>query len=379
MTQRLPGRARRFGEVASFNIGSGLQTSGGDLQASGAAGSAANILINGDFVVDQRRGDSSAYTSTTIPANSDDTYLLDQWILLSDGNNIVDVRQEAVGTSSDIPSDGRGAIRLDVETANTKFGIFQPIENKNCKHIDGQAVSLSFKAKTSSGSTIGNLRAGIVQLSTGDEDGITSDIVNAWSVVGTDPTLVSDGNGTWTYANTPSNLALTTSYQTFEIENVTMGSLGNAGIFIWVDDTDATVGDFVFIADVQFQVGDMATEFARRPIQNELGLCQRYFHKTFQQTTIPAANAGAAGALSVASVGTGNNDIFLTWIFPAVMRAVPTIIGSFNPSAAGSNWHPGAVAIVATNVGDSSVALANIAAAVDGTAYTIHVTAISVL
>ena len=370
MAQRLPGRASRFGEVASFNVGSGLQTSGGDLQASGAAGGGTNILINGDFVVDQRRGNNSAYTSITTPLNSDDTFLLDRWILLSDGNNIVDVRQEAVGTSADIPADGRGAIRLDVETANTKFGILQMIENKNCKHIDGQAASLSFKAKTSSGSTIGNLRAGIVQIGTGSEDSFVSDIVTAWNAAGSDPSL----NVGTTYANTPSNLALTTSYQTFEIENITMGSLGNAGVFIWIDDTDATVGDFVFISDVQLQIGDMATDFARRTIQEELVLCQRYFQKSFQQSTVPADGAGAIGALGTASVGTGTGDVTFTWIFPVPMRATPATINTFDPGAGTATWNPGGVTAGTINEGESSITIRNTAAAVDSTAYVIHAT-----
>ena len=147
MIQRIPGQARRFGKLAEL-----------PLQALSAS---KNLLINGDFAVDQRRGDNSAYTSATSPANSNDTYLLDQWILLSDTNDVVDVTQEAI-TSSDIPADSRGAIKLDVETANKKFGIFQPIETANCKYIDGQTVSLSFKVKAGGGSTISNVRVGIV-------------------------------------------------------------------------------------------------------------------------------------------------------------------------------------------------------------------------
>lgn len=49
-----------------------------------------NHLINGAMMVAQR---GTSFTSTTTPANNDDTYLLDRWILLSDGNDIVDVTQ----------------------------------------------------------------------------------------------------------------------------------------------------------------------------------------------------------------------------------------------------------------------------------------------
>lgn len=315
MSERIPGQARRFGELAQL-----------PLQALSAG---RNLLINGDFVVDQRRGDDTAYTSATTPANSDDTFLLDRWILLSDGNDTVDVNREAVGTSSDIPADGRGAIKLDVETANRKFGIFQPIENKNCKHIDGQVVSASFKVKAGGGSTISNVRIGIVQRSTGSEDSITSDIVSAWEAAGTDPTLIAN----WTYANTPANLALTTSYQTFKVESVTMSGLGNAGIFIWVDDTDAIVGEFVFIADVQLETGGTATDFQRRSISEEEQLCRRYFVKTFDRTVIPAQNLndfdGALTTMGGSSVGNFTFD----WPHRPSMRVEPTVT-TFNTNAA---------------------------------------------
>ena len=332
MSRRLPGKNSKLGEVARYNIGSGLTVSGGSLISVGSPGASAgkNLLINGDFVVDQRRGDNSAYTSATSPANGDDTFLLDRWILLSDGDNIVDVTQEAVGTSSDIPADGRGAIKLDVETANKKFGIFQPIENKNCKHIDAQVVSASFKIKAGGGGTISNVRIGIIQLGTGSEDSFDSAIVSAWNAAGSDPSL----NLGWSYANTPANLALTTSYQTFKVENITMGSLGNVGIFIWVDDDDAEVGEFVFITDVQLEVGETATDFERRPISDQINLCSRYFQKTFEPTTIPVQNEATAtfpGAVGV--TGTSNGSFHLTWSLRPVMRASPTIV-TFNPEAA---------------------------------------------
>lgn len=312
MIHRIPGQARRFGALAQL-----------PLQSLSAG---RNILINGDFVVDRRRGDNSAYTSATSPVNSDDKFLLDRWILLSDGNDIADVNQEAVGTSSDIPADGRGAIKLDVETANKKFGIFQPIENANCKHIDGQVVSLSFKVKAGGGSSISNIRAGIVQLGTGSEDSFVSDIVSAWEAAGTDPSL----NVGWSYANTPANIALTTSYQTVKVEGVTMGALGNAGVFIWVDDTDPIAGEFVFIADVQLEVGPTATNYDRRSIQDEQLLCERYFAKTFSSGTIPADNAGTVGALYALGYDLTNFDF--TWDFQVEMRATPTTV-TFNPGS----------------------------------------------
>jgi hypothetical protein len=111
-----------------------------------------NAIINGDFKVSQR---GTTFTSATTPANSDDTYLLDRWVLLSDGNDIVDVSQETSATITD-PSHN---IKLDVETANKKFGIITILEQKDSRRFINQAVSLSFKAKIT-GTTINAIRAG---------------------------------------------------------------------------------------------------------------------------------------------------------------------------------------------------------------------------
>ena len=97
-----------------------------------------NLLINGCMTHAQRGASGSAsFDDTTSSANTDDNYLLDRWILLSDGDNIVDVSQVAAGGVS-----GKDMyMRLDVETAEKKFGIFQVIENKNCKSILGDVCS----------------------------------------------------------------------------------------------------------------------------------------------------------------------------------------------------------------------------------------------
>ena len=84
-----------------------------------------NYLLNPDFSVTQR---GTSFTSTTSPANSDDTFLLDRWILLSDGNDIVDVTQQT--SSTHLPANCISGISLDVETANKKFGILQVLEQR---------------------------------------------------------------------------------------------------------------------------------------------------------------------------------------------------------------------------------------------------------
>lgn len=225
-----------------------------------------NHLLNGAMMVAQR---GTSFTSTTEPANSDDQYLLDQWILLVEGADAVDVTQ-----STEVPTGGLYSIALDVETANLKFGIFQPIEQKNCIGLIGNTVTLSAYLKVSN-ARIDDVRMAIIAWD-GTADTITSDIVSVWETDATNPTLVAN----WTYENTPADLGVTTSWARYSVTAVVdTASAKNIGVFIWSNTTvaDPDVGDFLYITDVQLEIGSAATPFERRPYGVELLNCQRYF------------------------------------------------------------------------------------------------------
>ena len=254
-----------------------------------------NAVINGSFAFGQRA------TTFVSGANNDDTYNLDRWYVLSDGNDVVDISQ----STSVIPTNGKYAIALDVETVNKKFGIAQIIEADNCLGLIGETVTLSFKAKVSATTKLDNVKAAIVAWS-GTADTVTSDIISAWNVEGTNPTLIADA----TYENTPANLNLTTSYVTYSVTAaVDTASTKNILVFIWSDVTDTTLGDFLYITDVQLERGPVATPFERRPIGTELALCQRYYQ-------LVKGGCGVAG-LSTQFYGTAP--------LLAQMRAAPTL------------------------------------------------------
>ena len=260
-----------------------------------------NGIINGDLSVAQR---GTSFTSTG-GANNDDTYTLDRWYILSDGNDAIDVTQE----TSTVPTNQKYAIALDVETINKKFGIAQIIESANCVGLTGGNATLSFKAKVSSTTKLDNVKAAIVAWS-GTADTITSDIISAWGAEGTNPTLIANA----TYENTPANLSVTTSYATYSLTaNIDTASTKNIIVFIWSDVTDTTLGDFLYITDVQLETGAVVTSFDRRPIGIELALCQRYF---LSSTTTATLNVSG----STANVSYVAN-------FPVTMRAAPTIVG----------------------------------------------------
>ena len=230
-----------------------------------------NMIINGDMQI-ATRGTTITSTSTTTN-NNDDSYTHDRWILLSDGNDIVDVKQ-----SADSPNDGSSkSMQLEVETADKKFGIVQIIEQINCHEaIASGTVSLSFKMKASDAS-IDDVRAAVVAWS-GTADTVTSDIVSAWEAEGTNPTLITNA----TYENTPADLNPTTSWAEYKIENVSVdtSSTGNILVFIWSGVTDVEVSDSLYITDVQLESGSTANSFKRLDIETTMQQCERYYESS---------------------------------------------------------------------------------------------------
>lgn len=278
-----------------------------------------NKLINGDFMVCQR---GLSFTSTD-SANNDDTYNLDRWYLLSDGNDIVDVTQE----TSTVPTNGLSAIALDVETTNKKFGIAQIIENRNCVDLIGNEVTLSFKAKVSSTTNLDNVKCAIIAWD-GTADTVTSDIISAWGSEGTNPTLITNA----TYENTPANLNLTTSYATYTT-TATIDTSGakNVIVFIWSDVTTTSAGEFLYITDVQLEQGPSNSIFERKSIEQQIANCRRYYQRYEQLgTSYSTVGASDRSYVNAGMVGTGYNNtttssrFFNTRTAP-LRKGVPTI------------------------------------------------------
>jgi len=268
-----------------------------------------NRLVNGSFGIAQR---GTSFTSTS-SLNNDDTYNLDRWFVLSDGNDIVDITQE----TSTVPTNELTAIALDVETINKKFGIAQIIEQVNCIGAIGNTVTLSFQAKVSATTKLDNVKCAIVAWS-GTADTVTSDIISAWGAEGTNPTLIANA----TYENTPVNLNLTTSYATYSVSAaVDTASTKNIIVFIWSDVTDTTLGDFLYITNAQLEVGSTATPFERRLYNQEFANCQRY-----------CAKIANSGSNTVERFGTGYFENSTTGYaliqFPVTMRSQPTFTNS---------------------------------------------------
>jgi hypothetical protein len=254
-----------IGEVL---IGTGTGTSGWRVLAGGdlpVGAGIENLLINGDVSVDRSGG---PYTSTG-GRNNDASQTLDGWYVLSDGNNVVDV--DRILTVASLPTGARSAMRALVVTANKKFGFVKFLSRVQSAQILTGVASLRFKAKTGSSAIISNIRVGILTWS-GTADAYTIDVVSgtSWNAAGSNPTLATN----WTYENTPANLALTSSWQTFDVVNAAIdtASGANVAVFIWSDDTTTTVLDELWLSDINLIPGATAQTIAYRPYELERAL-----------------------------------------------------------------------------------------------------------
>lgn len=257
-----------------------------------------NLLCNGHMAISQR---GSSFTSTS-SANNDDSYILDRWNLVSDGNDIVDVSRDL----TTVPTGARFSMLLDVETANKQFGIVQVLEAADCTGIMGKKATLSFKArKGNSNATAETLRFAILSWSS-TANAVTSDVVGTWAGNGTNPTLAAN----WTYENTPQSVTLTTTWSTYAVTALLdTASLTNVAVFIWCDDVDATVGDFIYITDVKLEPGVDWTPAIPAPLADEQRRARRYYQsltvyvpgttaqnlRAIDMITIPTIAGGGAG------------------------------------------------------------------------------------
>jgi hypothetical protein len=273
-----------------------------------------NRLFNGSYAVAQRG------TTFASGSNDDDTYNLDRWYVLSDGNDAVDITQNTAAA----PPEQKYCIALDVETTNKKFGVAQIIENINCADLQSQTVTLSFQAKVSATTKLDNVKCAVVAWS-GTADSVTSDIISAWGAEGTNPTLIANA----TYENTPANLNVTTSWATYTVSApIDTASTKNVIVFIWSDVTDTTAGDFLYITGVQLEAGTVASPFERRDYGVELSRCQRYYE--------------IGGGVTEASPAAATT--FPTYYFKVTKRAGATVTNSRSVTIGGwdsqvSGWY----------------------------------------
>ena len=289
-----------------------------------------NWLLNASFSLWQ---DGTTRESTSTYPNNDAVYGPDMWVLLSDDNDVVDISR-----ATTVPTAGYRSFKFDIETANKKFGTYQPMENTDTLKLRGKTMSFSFDAAIT-GSSIGAIRAAIIYW-TGTADSITRDPISAWNAAGTNPTLATS----WHYAKVASSLAApSTSFQRFRLENVTIPTnANNLGIMVWVDDTTLTVGEFLYLATPMLNIGEVALAYEDATIDTDSVHCYRHYFKTFAPDTAPVDGVSASYLIG-RGASVSADEPYIAWRFPVTMRTSPTVT-LYNPRSGGTagQWQVGA-------------------------------------
>ena len=219
-----------------------------------------NDIINGGYLVNQENN----------TAATDDAYSIGDLFNYVGENSTTTSLQTSGGPQGD-----RNFARINIDNANAQAGWVYFLTNDDCQdYIANGKLSFGVQAKTTSGA-IDTIRIGILKW-TGTADSVTSDVVGTWASDGTDPTLATN----WSYENTPSDLNLTTSWQRFTVENVTVDSdTKNIAIFIWTDDGTITANDQLDVTEWQLNPGATVNDFSSPDEATALKQVQYYLEE----------------------------------------------------------------------------------------------------
>jgi hypothetical protein len=282
-----------------------------------------NRIINGDMVIDQRNAGASQGT-TTLFSN----YTLDRWQAQYSAISKFTTQQNAgsvtppVGFTNYLGCTSSSAYTVGASEA---YGIAQYIEGYNAADLgwgtaNAKTVTLSFQVYSSLTGTFG----GALRNSAGNRSypySYTISNANTWEQKTI--TIAGDTSGTWLTTN---GIGIQVFFNIGAGATVsgTAGAWAGAGL---VAPTGAvsvvgTNGATFYITGVQLEQNTSATPFERRLYNQELANCQRYFEKSYDQTTVPAS-ATANGMHTFPTSGTTN--VLSTAYFSVEKRTSPTI------------------------------------------------------
>jgi hypothetical protein len=312
-----------------------------------------NLLINGDFQVDQRRGGDTYTASSTdtnivgMITNADGNYTLDRWVLLTDGADVVDVLRDTDPNEA----------KLTVVTAQ-KFAFLQILEASQVDAaIASGTVSLRLTARRT-GASISTIKAAVIEWG-GTRDLPTKDVVNVWGGTGVDPTLVTS----WTYSNTPQSLATDVTNKTLTIDGISVSAgAQNLGVIIFIDSAAPTISDDLILSDVQLEASATANDFARRSFSEEYNDCCRYYEKSFQQSqrvgsgndglTPPGPDRVPSGVIGITTTGAECTMIWRYRVPKRLQATPPTVIG-YNPMTTGNPTFAGEITDAVSPISES--------------------------
>lgn len=274
-------------------------------------------------------------------------------------------------------------------TGSGKLAVSQVIEGVDSTVLRGSTVRVQLWIKASTAMTI---RVGLVELAAaGTTDTIPATFISAFNANGTDPTLgtnlarltpktgVIPENGT--VVGSGIDVSATVAWQRVGVCFDAPSDLKNLIVMVWTNEQIAA--NSFSISQVSLTDGYAIQDWAPLNVGAELARVQRFYAKSFNVDTLPAQNVGLVGSqrghVNVAGA-TAGQVLGVRW--PVALRAAPTTIVFFNPSAANAfvrNTTGGtdATATASANTGENAmdVTFTGIAAWAVGGALAVHYTA----
>jgi hypothetical protein len=285
-----------------------------------------NYIRNADFRFFQRQVPTTLttvnYTGTTYPA-----YGPDGWRLLSSQNalsNTSSAQVSASGSGTIVRSQYAAQVR-QASASSSQFGLVQYLEQADVISLQGKQVTFAVYIKAN---TNLNVRMGIVEWS-GTADTLTANPVSSWAAT---PTLTAN----YAFDNTPTDFAVTTTYQLFSV-TVTLGtSYNNLALMLWTSANQAQNTD-IFILQPQLVIGSTPVDFAKiqKPVTYDMMIAQRYFEKNVALTHAPLDTSENPGTVLGGLTNTYSANKVTGFVtFKVEKRAFPTILAW---NSAGSN------------------------------------------
>lgn len=308
-----------------------------------------NKLINGNYDIWQR--------GTSLGASTGRRYLADRWGDESAGSTIAPSQQTFTLGQTAVPGEPtffhRSVVLSSAGSGNYAVHT-QRIEG--VRSFAGQQVTVSFYAKA---------------------DATKNIAIECQQIFGTggSPSTAVQSIGTATKTLGTSWALYTAQITVPSISGKTLGTNGDDFLeFIFWFDAGSSFnartnslgqqsGTFD-ISKVQLEAGPIATAFELRPITTEIGLCQRYYAKTYNVGDVPGT-AISAGSIASVNYAAASNGVFVTWKLPVEMRAVPSVTTYNASTGASGTWRSGnstdcTVSVFATGSSNVSFVIGNV-------------------
>ena len=284
-----------------------------------------NRIINGGMVIDQRNAGASVTPTSG-------QYTVDRWIYYGNQTSKFTAQQNAGSVTP--PSGFTKYLGFTSSSAYSVltgdyFCLGQHIEGFNIADLgygtaSAATVTLSFWVRSSLTGTFGGV------LSNGGSRSYpftyTISAANTWTSISV--TIPGDTTGTWGSSNSYGitvyfGLGVGTTY------SGTAGSWSGSSFFSATGATSVvgTNGATFYITGVQLEKGSTATSFDYLDYGRSLIQCQRYYEKSYPQTTAVPTNASNAGYVAcLTSVTVANGNVYGFVKFSVTKRVSATVV-----------------------------------------------------